>query len=271
MYQIRLTYAAETFFAATPPRGAEYQVNDQVIIPTKFGHDIAEIKGVARHPWGICRGNMVTIERKATEEELEKQKELESREQEASKVFQEKVAARNLDMKLAGVHFLYDESKVIFFFSADNRIDFRDLVVDLSSVFRMRIELRQISVRDEARICGALGMCGRAVCCRAVSDRLRPVTIRMAKEQNLSLNSMKISGQCGRLLCCLAFENNWYAESRKNLPPEGVELNYDGTDFRVTSVNLLTQTVQMNGMDGRILEIPVARFSRNNGRWSIES
>jgi cell fate regulator YaaT (PSP1 superfamily) len=91
----------------------------------------------------------------------------------------------------------------------------------------------------------------------------------MAKEQNLSLNSMKISGQCGRLLCCLAFENNWYAESRKNLPPEGVELSYDGTDFRVTAVNLLTQTVQINGTDGRILEIPVARIFRNGNRWSI--
>jgi cell fate regulator YaaT (PSP1 superfamily) len=271
MYQIRLAYAAETFFAAVPPKGAEYQVKDHVIIPTKFGRDIAEIKGIARHPWGICHNNMVTIERKATKEELAKQKELESREPEANRVFQEKTAERNLDMKLAGVHFLFDESKVIFFFSADNRIDFRDLVVDLSSVFRMRIELRQISVRDEARICGALGLCGRPVCCRAVSDRLRPVTIRMAKEQNLSLNSMKISGQCGRLLCCLAFENNWYVESRKNLPPEGVELSYDGTDFRVTAANLITQTVQMNGADGRILEIPVARFSRNNGRWSIES
>ena len=271
MYQIRLDYAAETFFAATPPKGAEYQAKDNVIIPTKFGHDIAEIKGIAMHPWGICRSNMVTIERKATASELEKKKELEGREADAAKMFQEKAAERNLDMKLSGVHFLYDESKVIFFFSAENRIDFRDLVVDLSSIFRMRIELRQISVRDEARICGALGMCGRPVCCRAVSDRLRPVTIRMAKEQNLSLNSMKISGQCGRLLCCLAFENKWYSESRKNLPSEGAELKYDGADFRVTAVNLLTQTVQINGSDGRILEIPVARFARNNGRWAVES
>jgi cell fate regulator YaaT (PSP1 superfamily) len=268
MYQIR-NYAAETFFASAPPKGAEYQVNDHVIIPTKFGNDIAEIKGIARHPCGICRNNMVTIERKATEDELKKQKELESREGDAAKVFQEKIADHNLDMKPVGVHFLYDESKVVFFFRAEKRIDFRDLVVDLSAVFRMRIELRQISVRDEARICGALGICGRPVCCRAISDRLRPVSIRMAKEQNLSLNSMKLSGQCGRLLCCLAFENNWYAESRKNLPTEGVELNYDGIDFRVTSVNLLTQTVQMNGADGRILEIPVARFTRNDNKWSI--
>jgi cell fate regulator YaaT (PSP1 superfamily) len=240
-----------------------------VIIPTKYGRDIAVVKGIARHPWGCCRANMVTIERLVTSEEWENQGDSEEREREATRVFAEKVAEHGLDMKLVGVHFLFDDSKVIFFFTSENRVDFRDLVVDLSGVFRMRIELRQISARDEARLCGALGMCGRPVCCRAVSDHLKPVTIRMAKDQNLSLNSMKISGQCGRLLCCLAYENNWYLEARKTMPPEGVELVYDATEFKVTGINLATQTVQMHGVDGRVLEIPAPRFTRQGTRWTI--
>ena len=151
-------------------------------------------------------------------------------------------------MKLVETHFLFDEQKALFFFSSDSRVDFRELVKDLVSVFKMRIELRQIGVRDESRITGGLGVCGRPFCCHGVSDKLRPVSIKMAKDQNLSLNSMKISGQCGRLLCCLS---------------------YDGTDFRITEVNPLTSMVKMLGDDGRLLEVNAKRFYRDGNRWKI--
>ena len=133
----------------------------------------------------------------------------------------------------------------------------------------MRIELRQIGVRDESRITGGLGVCGRPFCCHGVSDKLRPVSIKMAKDQNLSLNSMKISGQCGRLLCCLSYEYDWYNEARKSLPNEGVRLSYDGTDFRITEVNPLTSMVRMLGDDGRLLEVNAKRFYRDGNRWKI--
>ena len=173
-------------------------------------------------------------------------------------------------MKLINVHFLIDEQKALFFFSSDNRVDFRELVKDLVSVFKMRIELRQIGVRDESRIVGGLGVCGRPFCCHGVSDKLRPVSIRMAKDQNLSLNSMKISGQCGRLLCCLSYEFDWYNEARKKLPQEGIHIHYDGTNFRITEVNPITSMVKMLGEDGRILEVNAKRFSKDGNRWKIQ-
>ena len=172
-------------------------------------------------------------------------------------------------MKLIATHYLLEEQKVLFFFSAENRVDFRELVKDLVSIFKMRIELRQIGVRDESRITGGLGVCGRPYCCHAVSDRLRPVSIRMAKDQNLSLNSLKISGQCGRLLCCLSYEYEWYAEARKKLPNEGLRIVYDGTNFRVTEVNPLSKMVRMSGEDGRLIEVTASRFVNHDGRWKI--
>ena len=148
--------------------------------------------------------------------------------------------------------------------------DFRELVKDLAAVFRTRIELRQIGVRDESRIIGGLGVCGRPFCCHGVSDKLRPVSIRMAKDQNLSLNSMKISGQCGRLLCCLSYEFDWYNEARKKLPSEGIHVYYDGTNFKITEVNLLTSMVKMMGDDGRLLEVNAKRFVKDNNKWKIQ-
>ena len=124
-------------------------------------------------------------------------------------------------MKLVSAHYLLEEPKVLFYFSAESRVDFRELVKDLVSVFKIRIELRQIGVRDEARVTGGCGVCGRVLCCHGVTDKLVPVSIKMAKDQNLSLNSMKISGPCGRLLCCLAYEYGFYRDARRELPGRG--------------------------------------------------
>lgn len=268
LFRLKLEYSSEGVYA-TAPEGMELKFGDYVIIPTRYGKDMAKVMGKVVKPLGIRPSDVITVSRKAGPDDMKKASDLEAKEASAFKIFQEKVAVHKLNMKLIATHYLLEEQKVLFFFSAENRVDFRELVKDLVSVFKMRIELRQIGVRDESRITGGLGVCGRPYCCHAVSDRLRPVSIRMAKDQNLSLNSMKISGQCGRLLCCLSYEHEWYSEARKKLPNEGLRIFYDGTNFRITEVNPLTKMVKMSGEDGRLLEIAAFRFVQKEGRWSI--
>ena len=269
LYHLKLDYSCETLYAKTPDGKMQVNAGDFVIVPTRYGKDMARVLGTSKKPLGIKQSDIVTIDRKASEADLKRREELIQKEKEAFPIFKEKVAIHKLDMKLVETHFLFDEQKALFFFSSDSRVDFRELVKDLVSVFKMRIELRQIGVRDESRITGGLGVCGRPFCCHEVSDKLRPVSIKMAKDQNLSLNSMKISGQCGRLLCCLSYEYDWYNEARKKLPNEGVRLSYDGTDFRITEVNPLTSMVKMLGDDGRLLEVNAKRFYRDGNRWKI--
>ena len=270
LYKVKLEYSSEGVYATAKPE-FDLQPGDYVIIPTRYGKDLARVLGISKEPIGIKPSEIVDVERKANKDDLIKYESFKEKEEKAFKIFQEKVEVHRLDMKLIATHYLLEEQKVIFFFSADNRVDFRELVKDLVSVFKMRIELRQIGVRDESRITGGLGVCGRPYCCHAVSDRLRPVSIRMAKDQNLSLNSMKISGQCGRLLCCLSYEFDWYSEARKNLPNEGLRIFYDGANFRVTEVNPLNEMIRMSGEDGRILEIPASRFVQHDGKWKIKN
>ncbi|MCH5294985.1 MAG: hypothetical protein J1F14_03695 [Treponema sp.] len=268
VYRLKLEYSCEGIYAVYEGKDS-LEAGCSVIVPTRYGSDLALNLGLCRRPVGIKPGDIVTIERKVSEADLNHARDLKDREQDAFKTFREKVDYHHLDMKLVAVHFLVGEPKALFFFSSDNRVDFRELVKDLVGVFKMRIELRQIGVRDESRITGGLGVCGRPYCCHAISDKLRPVSIRMAKDQNLSLNSMKISGQCGRLLCCLSYEYDWYAEARKKLPGEGLRLFYDGTNFRVTEVNPITSMVKMAGEDGRLIEVNASRFSREGSKWRI--
>ena len=270
LYHIKLEYSSETLYAKTQ-NNLKLNAGDYVITPTRDGKDMGKVLGESKKPIGIKQSDIVTVDRKATDEDMKKREELIKKEKEAFPIFKEKVAQHKLDMKLVETHFLFDEQKALFFFSSDNRVDFRDLVKDLVSVFKMRIELRQIGVRDESRITGGLGVCGRPFCCHGVSDKLRPVSIRMAKDQNLSLNSMKISGQCGRLLCCLSYEFDWYNEAHKKLPTEGLHIHYDGTNFRITEVNPLTNMIKMSGEDGRLLEVNAKRFTKDsNNHWRID-
>lgn len=269
LYHLKLEYSSETLYAKTN-NNLTLKAGEYVIVPTRYGKDMALVLGESKKPIGIKQSDIVVVERKATKEDLQKREDLKKKEKEAFPVFKEKVLAHKLDMKLVDVHFLFEEQKALFFFSSDNRVDFRELVKDLVSVFKMRIELRQIGVRDESRITGGLGVCGRPFCCHSVSDKLRPVSIRMAKDQNLSLNSMKISGQCGRLLCCLSYEFDWYNEAHKNLPSEGVHIFYDGTNFKITEVNPLTNMIKMLGEDGRLLEVNAKRFTHDNNHWKID-
>ena len=184
--------------------------------------------------------------RVATPEDTEIEIRNRLREKEAYRICQEKIHAHGLEMKLINAEYTFDNSKVLFYFTADGRVDFRDLVKDLASVFRTRIELRQIGVRDETKILGGYGICGRPLCCHTWMSDFIPVSIKMAKEQNLSLNPTKISGVCGRLMCCLKNEADTYEELNRNLPKVGDEVRgNDGLSGQVESVNVLRQTMRI--------------------------
>ena len=216
--------------------------------------------------------DIMWLERIATHEDLVKYRELSKREDDAMKVCREKILKHQLNMKLVTAHFLLVEPKVVFFFTADVRVDFRDLVKDLVSVFKIRIELRQIGVRDESRVLGGLAVCGRDFCCHGVTDKLSPVSIKMAKEQNLSLNSMKISGPCGRLLCCLSYEQDFYVEEKKKFPPEGSRLKIGHDLMKVVEVNILSCKVTLLGPEGRMMYIDGKKtfYNQESGHWVVD-
>jgi cell fate regulator YaaT (PSP1 superfamily) len=268
VYRLRLSYSNETFLAAY--KGEPLSPGSVVLVPTRYGRDLAHIIGPIRRDGSPLCSEVTRIERPASKEDLEKAALNSQHEQEAFQVCKQKIDAHRLEMKLVSVHYLLEESKILFFFTAENRVDFRELVKDLVSVFKTRIELRQIGVRDESRVVGGLGVCGRGYCCHMVSDKLKPVSIKMAKDQDLSLNSMKISGPCGRLLCCLAYEHCFYSEQRRLIPPEGCRINYDGTPWKVMEVNVIVGSVKLSAEDGRQLQLPSSQFEKVDGRWSIK-
>lgn len=183
--------------------------------------------------------------RAANPEDLKRARENAAREQKAMALCQERIAAHKLDMKLVDVEYTFDNSKILFYFTADGRVDFRELVKDLASVFRTRIELRQIGVRDEAKMLGGLGICGRPFCCSQFLGDFQPVSIKMAKEQGLSLNPTKISGSCGRLMCCLKYEQEAYESLLRITPKNGAVVTTKEGKGVVTDVSLLTGVVKV--------------------------
>ena len=198
---------------------------DSVVVETARGVEFGEVVTGARE---VADEQIVAplkkVVRIATEEDIRRAEYNEKREEEAFRVCQEKVAKHKLEMKLVSVEYTFDNSKIIFYFTANGRVDFRELVKDLAGVFKMRIELRQIGVRDEAKMLGGLGSCGRPICCGTFLGDFQPVSIKMAKEQNLSLNPTKISGLCGRLMCCLKYEQDYYSQTLKKLPKVGKDI-----------------------------------------------
>ena len=201
------------------PKGKKVRVGNFVVVETARGLEYGEVTS----PSHTVRKSIVTtplrpLIRIATEADTAQNTENHQKEQEAFEVCKQKIAEHKLPMKLIDVQYAFDRSRILFYFSAENRVDFRDLVKDLASVFHTRIELRQIGIRDEAKLLGGLGACGRPLCCSAFLPDFAQVTIKMAKEQGLSLNSNKISGTCGRLMCCLRYESETYAEELRRLP-----------------------------------------------------
>ncbi|MDR2535070.1 MAG: hypothetical protein LBD29_03450 [Treponema sp.] len=267
IYRLRLLYSYETFLAAYA--GETLPPKSMVLVPTRYGRDLAQVIGSIPTINPQMLSEITRIERRAEPQDLEKSGNNKIQEQEAFTICKEKIRFHNLEMKLVSVHYLLEDPKILFFFTADNRVDFRELVKDLVSIFKTRIELRQIGIRDESRELGGLGVCGRGYCCHTVSDKLKPVSIKMAKDQNLSLNSMKISGPCGRLLCCLAYEHYFYHEQRRLVPPEGCKITYDGTVWKVLEVNVVMGKAKLVAEDGRQIHLSTAAFERTDGRWRI--
>ena len=212
--------------------------------------------------------------RVATKDDDEREKYNRERERDAFKICQKKIREHGLEMKLIDAEYTFDNNKVLFYFTADGRIDFRQLVKDLASIFKTRIELRQIGVRDETKILGGIGICGRCLCCHTYLSEFAPVSIRMAKEQNLSLNQTKISGVCGRLMCCLKNEQETYEELNRRLPGIGDTVTTpDGIQGNVQSVNVLRQLVKVVveiGDEKEIQEFPAGELKFRSRKKKVK-
>lgn len=249
--------------------GLNLDAGDPVIAETSKGLElgyITQMKGESQE--NLSSKKIKKIIRKADRGDLSRWENNRNKKREAFAICEEKIKKHKMDMKLIDVDYAFDGSKIVFHFTADGRVDFRDLVKDLAAVFKTRIELRQIGVRDEARKIGGLGPCGRPCCCNAFLDDFQPVSIKMAKEQNLSLSPTKISGLCGRLMCCLNYENEFYKDMRKKIPPVGSVVLIPGGEAEVAECNGLKETVKVKVQlpDGSydLQTFPLNEISRKN-------
>lgn len=250
---IRFKKAGKIYFF--DPGDVSLTAGDGAIVETARG---VEFGHVADGPLEVEESDIVTplkkVIRKATAQDHEQLAANKTKEESAFKTGLEKIAAHNLPMKLVGVEQTFDGNKIIFYFTADGRIDFRELVKDLASVFRTRIELRQIGVRDEAKMIGGLGCCGRELCCSVWLSDFASVSIRMAKDQNLSLNPTKISGICGRLMCCLKYENESYEQAKEDFPENGCLVATPDGDGKVAGINIFKNTVSVELRESKIIK-----------------
>ena len=237
------------------PGELDIQAGQGVVVETARGVEYADVTmGVTEVEENAVVSPLKPVQRVATEEDLSMRQYYWDKEKEAFPICEQKIKEHGLDMKLVNVEYNLTGSKVVFYFTADDRVDFRELVKDLAYVFKTRIELRQIGVRDEAKMLGGLGPCGRPVCCKQFLDDFRPVTIKMAKEQNLALSPTKISGLCGRLMCCLQYEESCYEQMHKLMPKTGKEIETpDGVGIVVEN-NVITEKtrVKLTAEDGTI-------------------
>lgn len=242
---VRFRPAGKIYFFA--PGKLEIQSGDKVIVETARGVEFGSVViGKKEVEDDKITQPLKSVIRIATEEDKKKEEKNREKEKEAFNICLEKIRKHELEMKLIDAEYTFDNNKVLFYFTADGRIDFRELVKDLASVFRTRIELRQIGVRDETKIRGGIGICGRPLCCHTYLSEFAPVSIKMAKEQNLSLNPTKISGVCGRLMCCLTNEEETYEELNSHLPSAGDFVTTpEGLKGDVQSVNVLRQLVKV--------------------------
>ena len=228
------------------PQKTKLNIGDTVIVETSRGIECGEVAIANKEvPDKEIIHPLKSLIRKATKDDIKRLEENRRKEKEALKICEQKVAEHGLEMKLVDVEYTFDNSKILFYFTADGRVDFRALVKDLASVFRTRIELRQIGVRDESKMLGGLGVCGRPFCCSLFLGEFHPVSIKMAKEQGLSLSPTKISGTCGRLMCCLKYEQDAYSDLLKRTPKVGAIVKTPLGRGLVVENNLLTQTLKV--------------------------
>ncbi|MBE7033466.1 MAG: stage 0 sporulation protein [Ruminococcaceae bacterium] len=258
------------FFA---PGKHDPQIGEAVIVETSRGLEYGKVSMPAKE---VSEEEIVSplkeIVRIATENDKLQVEKNKKKEQEAFVICEEKIASHNLDMKLVDVEYTFDGNKILFYFTAEGRVDFRELVKDLASVFRTRIELRQIGIRDEAKMLGGIGICGRSLCCSTYLDGFHPVSIKMAKEQGLSLNPTKISGNCGRLMCCLKYEQNCYDEFSKIAPSVGAVVSTPQGKGIVQSTTILKgiAKVKLDGegesqvMEFNFADLKILKHNRQN-------
>ena len=257
------------------PAGIQPEQGEYVIVETQNGTEIGTVSA-ANHE--VAKDAIVKplkkVIRKATEKDMARREDNKRKEKEAFGICEELILAHKLDMKLVEVEYSFDANKIVFFFTSDGRVDFRELVKDLASRFHTRIELRQIGVRDEAKMLGGLGICGRPYCCKQFLNDFQPVSIKMAKEQGLSLNPTKISGSCGRLMCCLKYEQDAYEYLNSLTPSVGSTVKTPEGNAVVTDVNLITGylTVRLSDSDSLPFKIhrdevkPLSRFKKRPKR-----
>ena len=233
----------------------ELAQGDRVVVETERGVGVGQVVKPPVEKEAGATGSLTLIKRKATPEDLATMGRIAQKEQEAYRFCVNRIIERNMPMKLVRVEYQFDCSKAVFFFTADGRVDFRDLVKDLAHSFHTRIEMRQIGVRDEAKMTGGIGICGRELCCSSWLRDFQPVSVKMAKEQSLALNPNKISGQCGRLLCCLDYEYETYCCLRKNFPKSGKRIRTVNAVGVVDKINILTGNITLKLDDNKIIVI----------------
>lgn len=251
---VRFKRAGKVYFFDPGPY--EIVAGGNVVVETARGVEFGEVVTPPRDvPDEQIVQPLKQVVRVATEQDVRTARRNEENEKSAFTICQDKIAAHKLEMKLVDVEYTFDNSKIIFYFTANGRVDFRALVKDLASVFKTRIELRQIGVRDEAKMLGGLGPCGRQICCRAFLGDFQPVSIKMAKEQSLSLNPTKISGLCGRLMCCLKYEQETYEQSRKRMPRVGKEIITPDGPGTVQDINVLGEVIRVRIAQGDAYEV----------------
>jgi cell fate regulator YaaT (PSP1 superfamily) len=273
LYSLRLPYTREPYFGFY---GSELKSGDTVVAATQYGNDVATVVKRLDKP-RTCRLRACRILRQADAADIARAESWKEMEDDAFKKCRELIFEHKLNMKLVLTHHILEEQKLLFFYTAERRVDFRALVKELVAEFRTRVEMWQINSRLDPRMTGGIGVCGReCCCCRSISNRPAPISIKMAKEQDISLNSMKISGLCGKLLCCLAFEQEFYHEQRQTMPSQGNKVNVQGEIWKVTSTNAIKGTVSITAEDGRSITLPAANFTRqenpatSRNLWSLD-
>lgn len=259
--QIRLREMGSVFCGRA--EGLQLKNGDMVIVEVERGIDYGLVSSdpVLTEKVDESVKKILRVVNDADKKQIEENR---KKAQEASGTCSRKIEEHKLDMKLVGAEYAFDRSKILFYFTAEGRVDFRELVKDLAKIFKARIELRQIGVRDEAKILGGFGPCGKELCCCRFLKDFEPVTIRMAKDQNLPLNPPKISGLCGRLMCCLSFEHKHYKEMSKGMPREGERVETPEGKGKVLSINILKRKASVLLEDGKLVEMKLPPIEKKS-------
>lgn len=251
-------------------RALYLRTGNYCVVQADRGEDMGLIISLAQVTDKDVPANTKEVLRHATDKDVEAMTEIREKEKEALDICQQKAGEHDLQMKLVDVEYQFDGNKITFYFTSDGRIDFRALVKDLAGVFRTRIDLRQIGVRDEARRFDGMGMCGRRLCCSTFLKDFEPVTLKMAKDQSLPLTPSKISGACGRLMCCLAYELADYKDLMRGVPKAGSKIKCFGGQHRVEKINLFSESIVISDEDGNYIEMPMQKFKEEIGVCEVE-